>query len=62
MLVLTRKRNEKLVLMTSDGPVEVQLTQIRGDAVRLGITAPATVKVLRGELVDEDGRPRGKAA
>ncbi len=61
MLVLSRKRNESLVLYTSDGEVRVTLCDIRGSQVRLGVTAPPTVRVLRQELVDDDGRPKQAA-
>jgi len=47
MLILTRKAGETLVL---DGGIEIKITEINGDQVRIGITAPANVKVYRKEL------------
>ena len=47
MLVLSRKKNEQIVI---DGQIEVEVLQIKGNTVRLGIKAPRDVKVLRGEL------------
>jgi len=47
MLVLSRKKDESIVL---DGQIEIQVLKIKGNTVRLGIKAPANVKVLRGEL------------
>ena len=38
MLILTRKAGETLVL---DGGIEIKITEINGDQVRIGITAPA---------------------
>jgi len=47
MLVLSRKKNETIVI----GPnVKIQVLKISGSTVRLGITAPRDVKVIRGEL------------
>lgn len=50
MLVLSRKTNEKIVLT---GGIEVSIVQIRGDKVRLGITAPKDVVIHRSEVWDE---------
>ncbi len=47
MLVLSRKKNEQIVI---DGQIEVEVLQIKGNTVRIGIKAPRDVKVLRGEL------------
>jgi len=49
MLVLTRKLGEEIVLPGCN--VSVTILGIRGRAVRVGITAPADVKVLRRELI-----------
>jgi carbon storage regulator len=50
MLVLTRKCQEKIRIGDS---VCVTVFHIKGKAVRLGIEAPANVRILRGELVFE---------
>ncbi len=47
MLVLSRKKNETILI---DGRIKVEVLKIKGNTIRLGITAPADVKVLRGEL------------
>lgn len=47
MLVLTRRQNEAIVV---DGEVEITVLQVRGNRIRLGISAPAHVSVRRGEL------------
>lgn len=47
MLVLSRKRNEQILI---DGHIKIEVLQIKGNTVRLGISAPRDVKVLRGEL------------
>ena len=47
MLILSRKAGESLIL---DGGIEIKITEIYGDQVRIGISAPADVKVYRKEL------------
>ena len=47
MLVLSRKQNQTVVIA---GQIEVEVLKIKGNTVRLGISAPNNVKVLRGEL------------
>lgn len=47
MLVLSRKKNQSIIL---DGNVTLEVLQIKGNTVRLGIKAPQSVRVLRGEL------------
>ena len=47
MLILSRKTGESLIL---DGGIEIKITEIYGDKVRIGIAAPADVKVYRKEL------------
>lgn len=47
MLVLSRKKNEKIII---NNDIEVVVVEIRGDKVHLGITAPAAVPVHREEV------------
>jgi carbon storage regulator len=47
MLVLTRKLHESIVI---DGNISVTLVAIRGNQVRIGISAPKSVGVYRSEL------------
>lgn len=54
MLVLTRRENDSIILETSDGPIEVKLTAIDGAQVRIGIRAPKSVSIVRGELKEQD--------
>jgi carbon storage regulator len=53
MLVLSRKVNEKIVI---DGAIVVTVVKIEGGQVRLGIEAPAHVKVFRQEILGKAGR------
>ncbi|MCS5617035.1 MAG: carbon storage regulator [Planctomycetota bacterium] len=50
MLVLSRKQNERIRVGDS---VVVTVVRVSGDKVRIGIEAPANVRVLREELDDE---------
>ena len=48
MLVLSRKKNESIVI--ADGEIEVSIVEIRGDKVKLGISAPESITVDRLEV------------
>lgn len=50
MLILTRKKGES-VLIGKD--VMVKILEVEGDRVRIGISAPNEMKVLRAELYEE---------
>jgi carbon storage regulator len=49
MLVLSRKKNESIVI---NNDVIITVVEIRGDKVRLGIVAPKEVPVHRQEVYD----------
>lgn len=49
MLILARKSNERIMIGTD---IEISVVEIRGDQVKLGIVAPASVKVYRREVFD----------
>ena len=49
MLVLSRKKDEKIVIGDS---ITLMVIEIRGDKVRLGIEAPRDVTVHREEVYD----------
>lgn len=53
MLVLSRKKNQTIVI---DSQIEVEVLQVKGNTVRLGIKAPNDVKILRGELQPTETR------
>lgn len=50
MLVLTRKVEESLLLGSE---IRVTVLGVTGDKVRLGVDAPRTVKILRGETLEQ---------
>ncbi|MCH2201117.1 MAG: carbon storage regulator CsrA [Fuerstiella sp.] len=49
MLVLSRKKNESIVI---NDDIVVTIVEVRGDKVRLGIEAPRDVPVHRREVLD----------
>ena len=49
MLVLSRKKNESIVI---NHDITIVVVEIRGDKVRLGIEAPKDVQVHRQEVYD----------
>ena len=49
MLVLTRKKDESIII---DERITVTVIEVRGDRVRLGITAPPEVSVHRTEVYE----------
>lgn len=52
MIVLSRKKNESIVIGDGDKLVEISVVEIRGDKVRLGVNAPKEVPVHRKEVFD----------
>ncbi len=52
MLVLTRKREQSIIIGDN---VEVMVLGVSGDKVRLGITAPREVEVFRKEVIADRG-------
>lgn len=49
MLVLSRQRDETIII---GDDIEISIVDIRGDKVRLGITAPKDITVHRKEVYD----------
>ncbi len=56
MLVLSRRRDEKILVKVPgvDDAIEVTVVQIDNSRVRLGFNAPAEVTILRSELTQKD--------
>jgi carbon storage regulator len=61
MLVLSRKKNESIVI---NNDITIVVVEIRGDKVRLGVEAPKEVPVHRREVYDairRNSRAEGEA-
>lgn len=54
MLVLSRQRDESIIILVGEPPEEIEIivVDIRGDKVRLGTTAPKHIPVHRKEIWD----------
>jgi carbon storage regulator len=50
MLVLSRKTNESIVI---DGRITVNILRVEGEVVKVGVSAPVEISVLRKEIYDE---------
>ena len=59
MLVLSRQRDETIII---GDDIEITVVDIRGEKVRLGITAPSHVSVHRKEVYDAIKRENLAAA
>ncbi|MBN2129345.1 MAG: carbon storage regulator CsrA [Sedimentisphaerales bacterium] len=58
MLVLSRQRDESIMI---GDDVEITIVDVRGDKVRLGITAPKRIPVHRREIYDAIQREKAEA-
>ena len=59
MLVLSRKKNESIVI---NNDITIVVVEIRGDKVRLGVEAPKEVPVHRREVYEAIRRENQQAA
>ncbi len=59
MLVLTRKKNQSIVLNDN---IEITVIDVQGDQVRIGINAPRNVSIYRKEIFLEIQEENKKAA
>ncbi len=56
MLVLSRKKNESIII---NDDITIVVVEIRGDKVRLGVEAPKEVPVHRNEVYEAIRRSHG---
>ena len=59
MLVLSRRTNESIIIGDN---IEVKIVEVKGDHVKLGITAPRHIAVHRHEIYDAIKRENEQAA
>lgn len=59
MLVLSRRSGESIIINDN---VEVKIVEIKGDYVKVGITAPRSIPVHRKEIFEAIQRENARAA
>lgn len=59
MLVLSRKKNESIIIGDN---IEIVIVDIKGDQVKVGVKAPKNVTVHRAEVYEEIQRENLEAA
>ena len=58
MLILTRKIGETIWI---NDEIEITISEVKGDQVKIGINAPRTMEILRGELRTEVSNENNQA-
>ena len=59
MLALTRKKGESLVI---NNDIEITILEIRGDQIKLGVSAPKEVPIYREEVYTQIQQENRKSA
>lgn len=59
MLVLTRKKNESILIGEE---IEIKILSIDGDQIKLGVNAPYEVDIYRKELYEDIQKENNQAA
>jgi len=52
MLTLTRRPDQSIIIETTDGPIVITITGIKGNQVRIGFEAPDNVDIWREEIME----------
>ena len=55
MLILTRKKNERIFIEISGETIEVVVTETSSNKARIGIKAPLEANIVRAELLNKPG-------
>ncbi len=58
MLILTRKIGETIWI---NDQIEITISEVKGEQVKIGINAPRTMEILRGELRTEVSNANSEA-
>lgn len=54
-LVLSRKVGQSIGIIHDGEPMALTVLKVEGDKVRIMFTAPLSYRIVRGELIVEDG-------
>ena len=57
MLVLTRKRNEEIII---DDRITISVIEVKGNRVKLGIDCPREIPVHRKEVLEDMNESAGR--
>lgn len=57
MLILTRRKGEKIKI---GDDIEITITSVEGNSVRIGVDAPKNVEILRTELLERYNQNKTK--
>lgn len=57
MLILTRRKGEKIKI---GDDIEITITSVEGNSVRVGVDAPKNVEILRTELLERYNQNKTK--
>ena len=53
-LTISRKRGEKVVLQTTQGPIEIEITEISANRIRMRFECSRDIVILRKEIIGRD--------
>lgn len=51
VLIVNRRHEEKVVIITSDGPITITLVSTETTRAKLGFSAPKNIRIFREELL-----------
>ena len=60
MLIISRKPNQDILIGDGEEQITLRVIEVRGESVRLGISAPKHVPVHRQEVYDLIHQQRGE--
>ena len=56
MLVLARKQGERIMLVVNGETIVLSVESVKGERVKLGFEAPDSVRIVREELIQTEGK------
>lgn len=60
MLVLTRQKNQKVLVRVGDVVLKLVVVDVKGDKIKLGFDGPDDFQIKREELVAQETRSAGR--
>lgn len=60
MLVLSRKKNEEIIIVTAHGEeIILRISDVNSGCAKIGLQADRSIRIMRGELLSEAGNRFG---